>query len=226
MPFLDKHRYYKIHSDARVAAKTPAIFLDRDGVLVVEKHYLRDPEQVELCVGVPAAIASLMQLNLPIVVVTNQSGIGRSLFEWADYHLVHQRMLDLLQVAHPFAAVYANAYLPDASDGSWRKPNPGMLLQAAEDLNIDLEASVMVGDKCVDMEAAARAGVKHLVHVKTGHGAEERPKIVMHCPQAQLADSLAHVDFDVFFGDTHNEARAAFSHSKAAGASPSRHGSD
>jgi D-glycero-D-manno-heptose 1,7-bisphosphate phosphatase len=128
--------------------------------------------------------------------VTNQSGIGRGFFTWQDYLAVHMRMLELLAIDRPFAAVYANAYRPDEEGDvsrSWRKPNPGMLFQAASDLDLCLESSVMIGDKLVDLQAADRAGVRQLIHVLSGHGATERPKIVRAFPAAELADSLADV---------------------------------
>jgi D-glycero-D-manno-heptose 1,7-bisphosphate phosphatase len=196
MPFLDEQRWYEIHDEpSHSSTRTPAIFLDRDGVIIVEKHYLQDPEQVELYPGIAKKIESLRQFKVPIVVITNQSGIGQGFFGWAEYNLVHQRMLDLLGGEQLFTAVYANAHHPAETEASWRKPNPGMILQAAEDMNICLESSVMVGDKWIDLKAAAQAGVKHLVHVKTGHGTNERPAVLKHYPQAQLADSLAHVKF-------------------------------
>lgn len=199
MPFLDEQRWYEIHHKSNQSiTKTPAIFLDRDGVIIAEKHYLRDPEQVELYSGVAEKLEFLLQLKLPIVVVTNQSGIGQGLFGWADYNLVHQRILDLLRMDQPFAAVYANAHHPAETEASWRKPNPGMFLQAAADLNICLKSSVMVGDKWVDLEAAARAGIKHLVHVRTGHGVSERSTVIKHWPQAEFVNSLAQLNLDHF----------------------------
>lgn len=199
MPFLDEKRWYEIHGKSLLTnIETPAIFLDRDGVIIEEEHYLRDPEKVELYPGVAEIFESLRLFKVPIVLVTNQSGIGQGLFGWAEYNLVHQRILNLLKMDQPFTAVYANAHSPAEAEASWRKPNPGMLLQAAADLNICLESSVMVGDKWVDLEAAARAGVKRLVHVKTGHGVSERPKVIRHCPQAELVNSLADFDPDSF----------------------------
>jgi D-glycero-D-manno-heptose 1,7-bisphosphate phosphatase len=208
MPFLDNQRWYELGSAARMPTPgSPAIFLDRDGVIIEEKHYLRDPAQVELCPGAAQKIRALKQLGLPIVVVTNQSGIGQGLFGWPEYLQVHQRMLDLLETGDLFAAVYANGHTSAESDAAWRKPNPGMLLQAASDLRISLEHSVMVGDKLVDLQAGQRAGVRHLVQVKTGHGVAERPKVLREYPTAHLTDTLADVDFDLFF-PSHSSAGA------------------
>lgn len=105
-------------------------------------------------------------------------------------------MLDLLDIDRPFAAVYANSYRPDEggdAEAPWRKPSPGMLLQAASDLDLHLESSVMVGDKLVDLQAGDRAGIIRLIHIRSGHGAGERPKIAANFPGAELADSLAHI---------------------------------
>lgn len=198
MPFLDDNRWYRIYDKPKQkAAGVPAIFLDRDGVIIQEKNYLHDPQQVELIPGVAEKIKCWRAAKLPVIVVTNQSGIGQGKFGWPDYEAVHQRMLDLLGFYRPFTAVYANAHTPAESDAAWRKPNPGMLLQAAADLNLDLAASIMVGDKLVDVEAAARAGVRRLVHVKTGHGIAERPKIRQHGSAVELHDSLADVELQM-----------------------------
>jgi len=203
MPFLDEHRWCEIHDEpSRSKTKTPAIFLDRDGVIIVEKHYLQDPEQVEIYPGVAKKLEALRQLKVPVMIVTNQSGIGQGFFGWTEYNLVHQRMLDLLGMGQLFAAVYANSHHPAETEALWRKPNPGMILQAAADMNICLESSVMVGDKLVDLKAANQAGIKHLVHVKTGHGANERPAVLKHCPQAVLINSLADLSLDLRVGSS------------------------
>jgi D-glycero-D-manno-heptose 1,7-bisphosphate phosphatase len=203
MPFLDEQRWCQIHDEPNYSStKTPAIFLDRDGVIIVEKNYLQDPEQVEIYPGVAKKLEALRQLKVPIMIVTNQSGIGQGFFGWAEYNLVHQRMLDLLGMDQLFSAVYANAHHPAETEALWRKPNPGMILQAAADMNICLESSVMVGDKWVDLKAATQAGIKHLVHVKTGHGASERPVVLKYCPQAVLINSLADLSLDLRVGSS------------------------
>ena len=195
MPFLDEWRWYEIHADpAASSAPRPGVFLDRDGVVIEEKIYLRDPDQVAVYPGVAETLASLSRAGLPVVLVTNQAGIGRGLFQWEQYHLVHNRMLELLGIARPFAGVYANSYGPADSGAEWRKPQPGMFLQAAADLNISLGDSIMVGDKLVDLLAAAQSGISTLVHVRSGHGEAERPAVLRECPQADLIDSLADLD--------------------------------
>jgi D-glycero-D-manno-heptose 1,7-bisphosphate phosphatase len=198
MPLLDECRWVEFYGEPqRLMAKTSAIFLDRDGVIIVEKHYLGDPDKVELYPGVVEILESLRQFNVPIVVVSNQSGIGQGMFGWSDYLQVHRRMLALLNMDRPFTAVYANSHHPSETRAEWRKPNPGMILQAAADLNICLESSVMVGDKCVDLEAATRAGIKRLVHVKTGHGADERQKVIRNFQQVELIDSLDQLNLEL-----------------------------
>lgn len=154
---------------------TPALFVDRDGVLIEDKHHLSDPEQVVLCQGSHTLVSTANQKRWPVVVLTNQSGIARGYFDWDAYERVADRLLQLLGPSAPVAGVYANGHGPDASTDSWRKPSPAMLLEAARDLNLDLKRSILVGDRCSDLDAGARAGVQTLVHVLTGHGREERP---------------------------------------------------
>jgi len=200
MPFLDDHRWYEINSAAESSPeKTPAVFLDRDGVIISEKHYIRHPDDVEILPGVADKLAEIRSLKLSTIVVTNQSGIGRGLLAWDDYERVHLRIRELLSMAQPFDAVYANAHHANDDSAEWRKPNPGMFLQAAADMNLDLSSSLMVGDKWVDLEAANRAGVGHLAHVLTGHGSSERAKVVESFPRALLIDSLADLRLELFF---------------------------
>ncbi len=174
----------------------PAVFLDRDGVIIAEKHYISDPDQVAVLPGVSEKLAEIRDLNIPIIVLTNQSAIGQGLFGWDSYDRVNSRILEILGIEAPFTAVYANSYPPSAGTEQWRKPNPGMFIQAALDLNLDLSSSLMVGDKWVDLEAASRAGVGRLVHVLTGHGIRERAKVLESFPQASIIDSLAQLDIE------------------------------
>lgn len=159
---------------ARSRIPTPALFLDRDGVLIEDKHYLCDPAEVVLCAGSKELVKAAHQRNWAVVVITNQSGIARGYFDWSDYEDVTDRMLRSLGTSTPLAGIYANGHGPEAPAESWRKPSPAMLLEASRELNLDLNKSILVGDRLTDLQAGARAGVQTLVHVLSGHGQEER----------------------------------------------------
>jgi D-glycero-D-manno-heptose 1,7-bisphosphate phosphatase len=154
----------------------PAVFLDRDGTLNEEVDYLSDPAQLVLIPGAASAVARLNALGVPVVVVTNQSGIGRGRFGWQDFEAVMQRMEALLALEEArIDGVYASPHHEQAqgeyavADHPDRKPNPGMLLRAAEDHGLDLSRSWMIGDKALDLEAGRRAGCR-VALVRTGYG--------------------------------------------------------
>ena len=155
----------------------PALFLDRDGVIIEDKHHLCNPQLVELCPGAKEVIKEAKSKGHAVVLITNQSGISRSLFGWDDYQRVTVKMLNLLGKHAEPTAIYANGYGPDQSQQSWRKPNPGMLQEAAKDLRIDLSQSTIIGDRLSDLEAGTNAGLSALIHVLTGHGHKERALI-------------------------------------------------
>lgn len=161
--------------------RAPALFLDRDGVLIEEKHHLRDPDQVALMPGAAALLRRARLSGLWTVLVTNQSGIGRGLFGWREFAAVQRRLVALLAaeeacldavVACPFHPQGAAPY--DAPEHPFRKPNPGMLLEAAERLHVDLARSWTIGDRARDLEAGRRAGLAGGLHVATGYGRRER----------------------------------------------------
>ena len=156
---------------------TPALFLDRDGVVIEDKHHLHKPDEVELCPGIIELLSHAKKSGWPAVLITNQSGIARGLFSWQDYEAVTQRLLELLGDASPLSAIYANGHGPDAAANSWRKPSPGMLLAAAAELNLDLARSLFVGDRLSDLQAGEQAGLCWVAHVSTGHGEQERERV-------------------------------------------------
>ena len=156
---------------------TPALFLDRDGVLIEDRHYLCDPTEVSLCPGSKELVEAAHKKKWAVVVITNQSGIARGYFKWSDYERVTDRMLTLLGASAPLAGIYANGHGPEAPSGSWRKPSPAMLLKASRELNLDIKKSILVGDRLSDLKAGTHAGVKTLIHVLTGHGQIERDPI-------------------------------------------------
>ncbi len=151
---------------------TPAVFLDRDGTLMEEVHYCRDPEKVRLLPGVREGLACLKFAGYRLVIITNQSGIGRGLITPAEYAAVHARLLALLGPG----LIDATYFCPEAPDQptNRRKPAPGMLLEAARDLDLDLTNSWLIGDKTKDVECAQNAGARPIL-VQTGYGATEDP---------------------------------------------------
>jgi D-glycero-D-manno-heptose 1,7-bisphosphate phosphatase len=160
----------------------PALFLDRDGVIVEDVGYIGRPEDVALIEGAGEAIARANRLGFAVVVVSNQSGIGRHYFGWPDFARVQSRIADALsQAGAELDMVLACGFHPDAVDPAyrhpshpWRKPAPGMILAAAEHLTIDLGRSWIVGDHASDIRAGRSAGLKAGIHVMSGHGPADR----------------------------------------------------
>jgi D-glycero-D-manno-heptose 1,7-bisphosphate phosphatase len=171
----------------------PGLFLDRDGTLMEDPGYVSHPDQVRLIPGIAATLKRFRAAGYALVVVTNQSGIGRGLYSWDDYDAVAARLAELLAAEGvAFDAVLACGHAPDEGCG-WRKPAPGMIREAATMLALDLRRSLLVGDKLSDLEAAAAAGLPRAVHVASGQGARERTKVSAGKPAVaiDLVDSLA-----------------------------------
>ena len=144
-----------------------ALFLDRDGVINIEKNYLFKIEDVEFVEGIFELCYLAKQKDLAIVVVTNQAGIGRGYYTEAQFQeLMGWMKIKFEKAGAPIAAVYFCPYHPIHGVGIYRKdsferkPNPGMLLLAADEMDLDLERSIMIGDKGSDIKAAKSAGVK------------------------------------------------------------------
>jgi D-glycero-D-manno-heptose 1,7-bisphosphate phosphatase len=139
-------------------ARQKAIFLDRDGTLMKDVGYCSRPDEVELLEGVSELLPRLKNAGFKLIIVTNQSGIGRGYFTEEDFWAVQHELQKQLG-AGIIDATYFCADTPQ-QESERRKPNPGMLLEAATDLSIDLDQSYMVGDKASDAEAGIRAGVR------------------------------------------------------------------
>lgn len=162
----------------------PAVFLDRDGTLIEDVDYLVDASQVRLIPSAPTALRRLNQAGLPVVVVTNQSAVARGLATERDVAAVHDHLRALLAArgAH-LDGIYYCPHHPEIGEAPYRrpcdcrKPLPGLLQQAARELNLDLAASVMIGDSLRDLEAGAAAGCGRLILVRTGHGAAEEAAV-------------------------------------------------
>jgi D-glycero-D-manno-heptose 1,7-bisphosphate phosphatase len=149
----------------------PAVFLDRDGTLMEEVHYCADPSKVRLFPGTAAALRRLAERGYWCVIVTNQSGIGRGMFTEAQYQAVHAELLRQLDEPGSSSLISASYFCPDVLPSPRRKPEPGMVLEAARDLDLDLARSWFVGDKIADIECGSRAGTRTVL-VQTGYGAE------------------------------------------------------
>ena len=152
----------------------PALFLDRDGVIIKEKHFISKASEVELENGMNDLIDLANVLKLPIVIITNQSGIARKITEWDDYFQVTEKMLNLINADNTIIAIYANGLGVDSPNYSWRKPSPSMIFNAANYLKLDLSKSFLIGDRLSDLICGLNAGLLNLFHVGTGHGNSER----------------------------------------------------
>jgi histidinol-phosphate phosphatase family protein len=137
-----------------------AAFLDRDGTIIHDANYIASPEQVALLPGAAAAIASLNEANIPVVVVTNQSGIARGLLTPADYEAVHARMVELLgREGASIDAAYYCPHHPDISGAcECRKPGTLLYRRAAEEHGLRVEGSLFAGDHWRDVEPAVVLG--------------------------------------------------------------------
>tara|TARA_B100000212_G_C27329103_1_gene513742 strand:- start:582 stop:1256 length:675 start_codon:yes stop_codon:yes gene_type:complete len=156
----------------------PCLFLDRDGVIIEDRHYIKKEEDVILEKGAYDLISKAHSLKWIIVVITNQSGIARGLLNWEDYKSVTSKMISFFEFGNPFTAIYSNSLKSGSSFKTWRKPSPEMILQALKDIPIDIKKTILIGDRISDIEAGLNANINKLFHVKTGHGVFERKKIM------------------------------------------------
>ena len=148
--------------------------LDRDGTINVDKHYLSDPEQLELIPGAGEAIARLNQAGWGVLVVTNQSGIGRGYFDEARLEQIHTRLHELLaQHGAHVDGIEVCPHAPD-TDCACRKPLPDMVQRAAQRLGFDPKQSIMVGDKEADVGLGHAVGAVSFL-VRTGYGKSQEP---------------------------------------------------
>ncbi len=155
----------------------PAVFLDRDGTIIVERYYLADPAGVELVPGAAAALRSLAAAGYALVVVTNQSGIARGLYGEEEFRAVQRRVEELLERGGiRFDAVYHCPHHPDYTGPcECRKPALGLYRRAARELGLDLSRSVCIGDRLKDVLPAQELGCAAAVLVRTGYGEEQAP---------------------------------------------------
>ncbi|MBQ7529472.1 HAD family hydrolase [bacterium] len=168
-----------------------AIFLDRDGTLIEEANYLSRPEQVKWIPGVPQNLAKLACEGWLLIVVTNQSGVGRGYFTMDDVNNVHEHMQkELARYGAKFTAMYCCPHSP-ADNCLCRKPQATMYSQAQRDWNLDLSHCVAFGDKLADLQGPIKLGCRAFL-VKTGYGREEiYPDIKRDYPKLEFCTDLA-----------------------------------
>jgi D-glycero-D-manno-heptose 1,7-bisphosphate phosphatase len=147
-----------------------AVFFDRDGTLMEDAHYCGDPALVRVFPGVPEALDRVGAAGFRRIVITNQSGIGRGIITDEQYHAVQSEFLR--QVGE--GRIDGSYYCPDAPGipSTRRKPEIGMVLEAASDFDLDLKGCYFIGDKAADVECGRRAGMRTIL-VSTGYGATQ-----------------------------------------------------
>jgi D-glycero-D-manno-heptose 1,7-bisphosphate phosphatase len=171
--------------------KHAAVFLDRDGTMIEERHYLSRPEEVAVFPRAAAALKRLLDAGLKLFIVSNQSGVGRGYFTLADVDLVHAHLSDLfLREGVRFERIYIAPEAPDAPSRG-RKPSPQYLFDARDEFGIDLARSYMVGDKLIDLECGWNAGIRRSVLVRTGYGARTEQESPEGLGNAVVVDDLS-----------------------------------
>lgn len=177
------------------SSPSPALFLDRDGVINREINYLHRIEDFQFIPGTFNTCQAFQAAGYQIVVITNQGGIGRGYYTEADFHRLNDWMLAQFEAegVH-IAQTYFSPHHPTHGIGDYRrdhpnrKPNPGMIFQAQADWQIDLSASVLVGDKESDIQAGLNAGISQNILVRSGHRIDE-----VNTRASAIADSIADV---------------------------------
>ncbi|MDH5561130.1 MAG: HAD family hydrolase [Deltaproteobacteria bacterium] len=171
--------------------KKPAVFLDRDGVLICEKNYLADLNQVQFYKDVPDGLCRLKDMGFLLIVITNQSGVARGYYPESFVYEVFEHINQLLEPYH--ITLDAHYYCPHIKDGiepynidcDCRKPKPGMINQALKDYPVDLKRSFLIGDKISDIALAKNTGLSG-IQLITGHGKEHSMEVRHSYPETPI----------------------------------------
>ncbi|MGC3958753.1 MAG: HAD family hydrolase [Verrucomicrobiota bacterium] len=168
-----------------------AVFLDRDGVLIEDRHYLHRVEDVVIISGAVAALQQLAAAGFELFIVTNQSGVGRGYFTLAEVEEVHHHLrAELARHGVGIQKIYVAPEAPDQPSRG-RKPSPQFLFDARAEFGLDLAKSFLVGDKWIDLECGWNAGVQKSILVRTGYGRETEQKHAAQLHRAEVVDDLA-----------------------------------
>lgn len=167
------------------------VLLDRDGTIIRERHYLSDPGLVELLPGAVEGMRLLLEAGLRLVVVTNQSGVGRGYFSEDTLERIHDRLQEMLTAAGiELGGIYVCPHTPD-DDCGCRKPRTGMVDRASRELGFDPGRAFVIGDNASDIELGRRIGASTYL-VRTGHGsgiADTGASVPDHHVAADLAEA-------------------------------------
>lgn len=175
--------------------KRPAIFLDRDGVLIHEVNYLNDLEKIKLFEDVPVGLKKLKEKGYRLIMITNQSGVARGYFTEEFVKQSYDLINEIL--GKEGVTLDAMFYCPHHVDGKppyndacdCRKPEPGMIEQAMETFDIDREKSFMIGDKLCDVELGKNAGFEGIL-LKTGHGKDHVERVLTKYPDNKIFENF------------------------------------
>ena len=169
---------------------TKAVFLDRDGTIIKEMEYLSRPEQVAIFPGAAGALKKLQNAGFLLIIVSNQSGVGRGYFTLADVEKVHRHLTtELAKDGVTFHKIYIAPEAPDQPSRG-RKPSPQFLFDARDEFGVDLAQSYMIGDKLIDLESGWNAGIKKSILVRTGYGKEWERDAPDKVAKAAVVDDL------------------------------------
>lgn len=168
--------------------------------MIQEKEYLHKPEEVAIFPGAIEALKKLQDAGFKLILVTNQSGVGRGYFTMADVEKVHAHLCEeLARAGVSFEKIYV-APEPPGEPSRGRKPSPQFLFDAREEVGIDLARSYMIGDKLIDLECGWNAGVRKSILVRTGYGAAVEKKAPPELSKAvvvqDFAEAVDHILFD------------------------------
>jgi D-glycero-D-manno-heptose 1,7-bisphosphate phosphatase len=173
-----------------LGAMKRAVFLDRDGTLIVDKDYLSRPEEVVFVPGAAKALKRLQDGGFELFLLTNQSGVGRGYFTMADVEKVHAHILnELARDAVRLRKIYVAPEAP-GQPSRGRKPSPQFVFDARDEFGLDITSSYVVGDKLIDLECGWNAGVRKSLLVRTGYGAEVERAQPVALRQAVVVDDI------------------------------------
>jgi D-glycero-D-manno-heptose 1,7-bisphosphate phosphatase len=168
-----------------------AIFFDRDGTLILEKNYLHRAEDVTFFPGALEGLKRLSEGGFQLIMVTNQSGVGRGYFTLTDVEKVHAFIADQMRAeGFEMAKVYIAPEAPDQPSRG-RKPSPAFLFDARDEWGVSLGESYMIGDKLIDLQSGWNAGIKKSILVRTGYGAGFEKTEPQALKDAVIVDDLA-----------------------------------